>query len=74
MCTFSIVRVITPVLNLKNNYHSLILENNFYYEDYHIKSNLFLELSLEIMIIFFICYSLISLFNDKNVPIFQYHK
>lgn len=69
---FSIETVISPVLNL--NYYPLVVENNFYFEDYYIKYNLFFELSLEILITFCICYSLIAIFNDKNVPIFQYHK
>lgn len=52
----------------------LLLENNFYQIDYSINQNLVLEILPEIMIIFFIFYSLINVFNDKTNSIFQYRK
>ena len=59
--------------SIKHNYfHSI--ENNFYYSDYGFNQNLVLEILPECLLIFFIFYSLINLFNDKTTVIFQYYK
>ena len=59
--------------SIKHNFfHSM--ENNFYYSDYGFNQNLVLEILPECLLIFFIFYSLINLFNDKTTVIFQYYK
>ena len=54
--------------------HNSVLQNNFYVEDYFISLNDISDLSLEIILVVFIFYNLVSLFNDENASIFQYHK
>jgi len=54
--------------------HNSILQDNFYFEDYFISLNSISDLSLEIILVVFIFYNLVSLFNDENASIFQYHK
>nr|QFP99051.1 NADH dehydrogenase subunit 2 [Rhizaria sp.] len=51
-----------------------LLENNLYYSDYNFDQHLIFEILPEITLIFFICYSLVNLFNDKKFAIFQYYK
>ena len=54
--------------------HNSILQDNFYFEDYFISLNSISDLSLEIILVVFIFYNLVALFNDENASIFQYHK
>lgn len=55
------------------NYNS-ILQDNFYFEDFFMGLDSISDLSLEIILVLFIFYNLVSLFNDENASIFQYHK
>jgi hypothetical protein len=50
------------------------LENNFYYSNFGFNQNLILEILPECILVIFIFYSLVNLFNDKTKVIFQYYK
>ena len=60
--------------NSENTNFYSIMENNFYHSDFYLNPNLILEVTPELILIFFIFYSLINLFNDKTTVIFQFYK
>ena len=68
-----IEKVILKPSFIKHNFF-YILENNFYYSNLGFNQDLILEILPECVIVFFIFYSLVNLFNDKSTVIFQYYK
>ena len=54
--------------------YNSIVQDNFYFEDYIISYSFFFDSILEMILVFFIFYNLITLFNDKKTNVFQYHK
>jgi hypothetical protein len=68
-----IEKVIIASYSINYNFF-IILEKNFYYSDYGFNQNLVLDVIPEFVLIFFIFYSLINIFNDKTTVIFQYYK
>ena len=54
--------------------YNLILKGNFYNQTSIIDINIMLDLLPELLIVLFIFYNLINLFNNKTKVIFQYYK
>ena len=51
-----------------------IFLNNFYVENYFIQSNWYFEFLPEIILSFFILYSLVTIFNDLDKTFYQYYR
>ena len=56
----------------KNCYFTIV--DNIYYYGFIINYFIFIEVLPELLLILFIFYSLVNIFNDKNSSIFQYYK
>lgn len=60
--------------NINNINLEKIFFNNFYIDNYFINSSWYFEFLPEIILIFFILYNLISIFNDLNKTFFQFYR
>jgi NADH-quinone oxidoreductase subunit N len=68
-----LIEIFLNISSETKNYYFTIVDNIYYY-DFIINYFIFIEVLPELLLLLFIFYSLINMFNDKNSSIFQYYK
>ena len=70
------IKLIDVFLNISSgtkDYYFTVIENIYYY-DVKLNYSIIIEILPELLLLFFIFFSLINMFNDKKNSIFQYYK